>query len=225
MRNLNKKAFGGLLYLLLVMGALLFAPAGTLDYWQAWLFLAVFGLSSLAITLYLMKNDPALLQRRMQGGPIAEKEISQKIVQSLTTIMFIAMHIVPGLDHRFAWSAVPFDAVIAGDVLVALGFLIIYFVYKVNSFASATIDLYPDQKVISTGLYALVRHPMYMGGLVLFIGSALALGSWWGLIVLLLFMPALLWRLFDEEKFLAKNLPGYSDYQNRVTYRLVPYLW
>lgn len=225
MKNLNTKAFGGLLFLLLVMGALLFFPAWTLNYWQAWAFLAVFGASALAITVYLMKKDPKLLERRMQGGPTAEKETSQKIIQTLTAIMFIAMLVVPALDHRSHWSTVPFYAAIAGDVLVALGFLIIFFVYKENTFASATIELAPEQKVISTGLYAFVRHPMYMGALFLFVGMSLSLGSWWGLFVFLLFMPALLWRIFDEEKFLAKNLQGYSEYRNKVKYRLVPFIW
>jgi protein-S-isoprenylcysteine O-methyltransferase Ste14 len=225
MKSLNTKAFGGLLGLLVVMAALLFLPAWTINYWQAWAFLAVFFLSAFAITIYLMKKDPKLLERRVQAGPTAEKETSQKIIQTLTAIMFIAMLVVPALDHRFAWSVVPRYTAIAGDVLVALGFLIIFFVYKENTFASATIELAPEQKVISTGLYALVRHPMYMGGLFLFVGMPLSLGSWWGLFVFLLFMPALIWRLLDEEQFLARNLPGYVEYQNKVRFRLVPYIW
>jgi len=169
MANLNTKAFGGLFFLLLVMGALLFLPAWTLDYWQAWAFLAVFGVSALAITLYLMKKDPKLLERRVHAGPTAEKETSQKIIQSITALGFTAMLVLPALNHRFHWwPAVPFFAAVAGDVLVAIGFLIIFVVYKENTFASATIEVYPDQKVVSSGLYALVRHPMYMGGFVFF---------------------------------------------------------
>jgi protein-S-isoprenylcysteine O-methyltransferase Ste14 len=165
MVNLNKKAFGGFLFLLLVMGALLFLPAWTLDYWQAWAFLAVFGASALAITLYLMKKDPKLLERRVHAGPTAEKETSQKIIQSMA-LGFMAILVLPALDQRFHWwPAVPFFASLAGDVLVAIGFLIIFFVYKENTFASATIEVYPDQRVVSSGLYALVRHPMYMGAL------------------------------------------------------------
>jgi protein-S-isoprenylcysteine O-methyltransferase Ste14 len=178
MKDLNKKAVSGLLGVLLVMGALLFIPARTLAYWQAWAFLAVFGGSSLAITLYLMKKDPKLLGLRIRGGPVAEKEMSQKIIQTLTAIMFIAMLVVPALDHRLGWSEMPLYVAIAGDVLVAVGFLIIFLVYKGNAFASATIEIAPDQKVISTGPYALVRHPMYMGALLLLVGMSLALGSW-----------------------------------------------
>jgi protein-S-isoprenylcysteine O-methyltransferase Ste14 len=225
MNHQNIKAFGGLLFLLLVMGALLFVPAWTLDYWQAWAFLAVFGVSALAITLYLMKKDPMLLTRRMQGGPTAEKEWGQKIIQTITAIMFIAMLVVPALDHRLHWSTVSVSITIAGEVLVGLGFLIIFFVYKENTFASATIELAPEQKVVTTGLYALVRHPVYMGALFLLVGMPLALGSWWGLFVYIFFMPALLWRISDEEKFLAMNLRGCSEYLNKVPYRLVPYLW
>ena len=225
MNDLNKKAFGGLISVLLVMGALLFIPAWTLAYWQAWAFLAVFGGSALEITLYLMKKDPQLLERRMRGGPSAEKEMSQKIIQTLTALMFIAMLVVPALDHRLGWSKMPLYVPIAGDVLVAVGFLIIFLVYKENTFASATIEIAPDQKVISTGLYALVRHPMYMGALLLLVGMSLSLGSWWGLCVFLLFIPALAWRVFDEERFLAKNLPGYSEYLDKVRYRLVPGVW
>ena len=225
MTSLNIKAFEGLLFLLFAMAVALFVPAWTFDYWQAWIFLAVFGISSLAVTLYLMEKDPKLLERRIQGGPTAEKEWNQKIIQTTTAIMFIAMLVVPALDHRLHWSTVSLSVAIAGDVLVALGFLIIFFVYKVNTFASATIQLAPEQTVISTGPYALVRHPMYMGALVLFVGMPLALGSWWGLFVYILFMPALIWRIFEEEKFLANHLAGYADYLKKVKYRLVPFVW
>jgi protein-S-isoprenylcysteine O-methyltransferase Ste14 len=159
MSILHKKAFGGLLFLLLVMAALLFIPAWTLDYWQAWTFLAVYFASSLAITFYLMKKDPGLLQRRMRGGPAAEKQISQKIIMSFTSLGFICLLVIPALDHRFGWSHIAPHVVLAGDVLVALGWLAIFFVFRENTFSSATIELAPDQKVVSTGPYALVRHP------------------------------------------------------------------
>jgi protein-S-isoprenylcysteine O-methyltransferase Ste14 len=223
--HLNRRALAGIAILLLVTAALLFLPASTLDYWQAWIFLAVYGASSLAITIYLMKKDPSLLERRMHGGPTAEKKSSQKIIQTITAIVFIAMLVVPALDHRSHASMVPPLTSVAGDILVALGFLIVFFVYKENSFASATIELAPDQKVISTGPYTLVRHPMYLGGVILFLGVPLALGSWRGLFIVALMIPAVIWRLLDEEKFLATNLPGYMQYQDKVRYRLLPYIW
>jgi protein-S-isoprenylcysteine O-methyltransferase Ste14 len=225
MNKLNIKAFGGLLFLLIVMGAVIFLPAWTFNYWQAWTFLAVFGLSALAVTLYLMKNDPKLLERRTQGGPISEKERGQKIIQTITAIGFVAILVVSALDHRFAWSPVPSYLPIVGEVLILFGMVIIFFVFKQNSFASSTIELAPEQKVISTGLYGVVRHPMYMGAFFYLVGIPLALGSLWGLLVLALMMPALMWRLFDEEKFLAKNLSGYAEYQAKVRHRLVPFVW
>jgi protein-S-isoprenylcysteine O-methyltransferase Ste14 len=225
MQMLKVKAFASLLLLFLVMAALLFFPAGTLDYWQAWTFLAVYFAASLAITLYLMKKDPELLARRMGGGPTAEKQTSQKIIMSLTSLGFIGLLVVPALDHRLAWSRMPASAALAGDALVVLGWLAIFRVFRENTFTSATIELAPGQTVISSGPYALVRHPMYAGALVMLIGMSIALGSWWGLLVMAVIMPALIWRLFDEERFLARNLPGYTGYLNKVRYRLIPHLW
>jgi protein-S-isoprenylcysteine O-methyltransferase Ste14 len=164
---LHKKAFGGLLFFVLVMAALLFIPAWTFDYWQAWTFMAVHFALSLPITLYLMKRDPKLLERRMRGGPTAEKEPTQKIIMVFTSLGFIGLIVSPALDHRFAWSHMTPYAALAGDVLVGIGWLAIFLVFKENTFASATIELAPDQKVISTGPYALVRHPMYAGALVM----------------------------------------------------------
>jgi protein-S-isoprenylcysteine O-methyltransferase Ste14 len=222
---LNIKAFVGLLLLLLVMSALLFIPASTLDYWQAWTFLAVYFGCSLAITLYLMVRGPMLLQRRLSGGPIAEKEPTQKRIMVFASLGFIGLLIFPALDHRFVWSRMPSYVALAGDGLVLLGFLIIFFVLKENTFSSATVELAPDQKVIATGPYAVVRHPMYAGALVLLLGISIALGSWWGLLVLVSMTPALIWRLLDEEQFLARNLSGYPQYQHHVRFRLIPLVW
>jgi protein-S-isoprenylcysteine O-methyltransferase Ste14 len=225
MTGLNIRAIGWLLVLLVVMGAVLFVSAWTFNYWQAWVFLSVFGLSSLAVTVYLMKNDPKLLERRMHGGPTAEKELSQKIIMSAASIGFAAILIVPALDHRWHWSAVPPYAVIAGNILIVLGWTIILFVFRENTFTSATIEVAADQRVVSTGPYAVVRHPMYSGSLLYFLGIPIALGSWWGLLVGILMMPVFVFRLFDEEKLLARNLPGYSEYMDRLKYRLVPFVW
>ena len=225
MTGLNIRAIGWLLVLLVVMGAVLFSSAWTFNYWQAWVFLSVFGLSSLAVTVYLMKNDPKLLERRMHGGPTAEKELSQKIIMSAASIGFAAILIVPALDHRWHWSAVPPYAVIAGNILIVLGWTVIFFVFRENTFTSATIEVVADQRVVSTGPYAVVRHPMYSGSLLYFLGIPIALGSWWGLLVGMLMMPVFVLRLFDEEKLLARTLPGYSEYMDRVKYRLVPFVW
>jgi len=225
MNSLNMKAFAGLLFLLLAMAALLFIPAWTLDYWQAWTFLAVYFAASLAITLYLMKTDPKLLERRMSGGPTAEKEPTQRIIMFLASLGFIGLLVVPALDHRFAWSHMQAHAALAGDGLVVLGWLAIFFVFKENTFTSATIELAPDHKVISTGPYALVRHPMYVGLILLYISMALVLGSMWTLAVAALITILLLGRTAMEEKTLRQELPGYEEYTTVTRYRLVPGIW
>jgi protein-S-isoprenylcysteine O-methyltransferase Ste14 len=225
MDRLQRKAFRGLLILFLVMAALLFVTAGTIRYWQAWVYLAVFFGASFLITLYLAKNDPALLKRRLSAGPWAEKEQTQKIIMAFTSIGFLALIVTPALDFRFGWSAVPLPIVAAGNVLIAIGYAIIFLVYKENTFTSATIEVAKDQRVISTGPYALVRHPMYAGGLLYLLGMPLALGSWWGLVPFAATLPFLIWRLVDEEEFLARNLPGYAEYRNKVRFRLIPRVW
>jgi protein-S-isoprenylcysteine O-methyltransferase Ste14 len=225
MSNMAKKALAGLLSILLAVAALLFMAAGTLHYWQAWTFLAVYFAASLALTFYLMVKDPKLLERRMRGGPTAEKEPVQKIIVSIVSLGFIGLLIVPALDHRFGWSHMTAQMALAGEGLVAIGWLAIFFVFRENSFSAATVELAPDQRVISTGPYARVRHPMYAGMLVMIAGIPIALGSWWGLMVLVAILPALIWRLLDEEGFLARNLPGYVEYQNKVRYRLIPRIW
>jgi protein-S-isoprenylcysteine O-methyltransferase Ste14 len=225
MDRLQRKAFRGLLILFLVMAALLFLTAGTIRYWQAWVYLAVFFGASFLITLYLAKNDPALLKRRLSAGPWAEKEQTQKIIMAFTSIGFLALIATPALDFRFGWSAVPLPIVAAGNVLIAIGYAIIFLVYKENTFTSATIEVAKDQRVISTGPYALVRHPMYAGGLLYLLGMPLALGSWWGLVPFAATLPFLIWRLVDEEEFLARNLPGYAEYRNKVRFRLIPRVW
>lgn len=225
MSILRGRAFGGLAILFLVMASLLFVAAGTLHYWQAWLFLAVYFAASLAITLYLIRKDPALLERRMSGGPFAEKEPAQRIIMFLASFGFIALLVEPALDHRFGWSDLPAYLVVGGDSVMLLGWLGIFVVFRENSFASATIESAKDQRVISTGPYAWVRHPMYATALVMLLGIPLALGSWWGVMIVILIVPALIWRLTDEERFLLQNLPGYPEYLGRVRYRLLPFVW
>ncbi len=225
MNDVNRKAWLGFLNLLVVMAVLVFVPAGTLRYWQAWIFLTVFFAPVLAITVYLMKNDPKLLERRIAAGPLDEKETSQKIIQFLAMLDFIAVMLVPAFDHRFAWSAMQPYVVAAGNILVVLGFFIVFLVFRENTYTSALIELSTEQKVVSTGPYATVRHPMYIGALIMLIGVPLALGSWWGLLTVVPMTLVIVWRLLDEEKFLAKNLAGYSEYQNAVRYHLVPFVW
>lgn len=225
MKNLNAKAWLALAALAVVMGLLLFVPAGTIHYWQAWVYLSIFTGASVLTTLYLMRKDPALLERRMSGGPTAEKRPTQKFIMLCTSIGFIALLVVPAFDHRFGWSNVPLCVLLVGDLLVAVGFALIVRVYQENTFSSATIEVIEGQQIISTGPYAIVRHPMYASAFLYLIGTPLALGSYWGLLPIAAMMPFLIWRLFDEERLLAAELPGYSDYQEKVRFRLVPGIW
>jgi len=223
--TLNARAWLALAILAIVMGLVLFVTAGTVHYWQAWVYLAVFfGISAL-VTVYLMRRDPALLERRMRGGPTAEPEPSQRIIMWLVSVGFVALLVVPAVDRRFGWSHLPSWVALAGNALTVIGFYLIFLVYRENTYGAATIRVTADQRVISTGPYAVVRHPMYASASLYLIGTPLALGSLWGLVPLVLIVPALIWRLLDEERLLARDLPGYAEYQRRVRYRLLPAIW
>jgi protein-S-isoprenylcysteine O-methyltransferase Ste14 len=207
------------------LGLLLFLPAWTLNYWQAWVFIIVFMISVNAIGVYLSLKDPVLLERRKNVGPAAEQNLAQRIIMLLAVVSIIGLLVFCALDHRFVLSPVPAYVSVAGDMLVALGLLSNLFVFRENSYGASTVQTMEDQKVISTGAYAFIRHPMYTGVLVMMAGVPLALGSLWGLVFLVVVMPGLIWRILDEEKLLKKDLPGYLEYIQKVRYRLVPYLW
>ena len=223
--SLSVRAWLALLVLVVVMGLLLFGCAGTARYWQAWVYLAIFTAASALMSVDLMRRDRVLLERRMRGGPTAEKRPAQQLIMLGTSVGFVALLVVPALDHRFGWSAVPLAVVVAGDALVAIGFYLISRVYRSNPFGSATIEIAEDQTVVSTGPYAIVRHPMYASGLLYLAGTPLALGSYWGLIPIAAILPLLVWRLLDEERLLARHLSGYAEYERRVRRRLVPFVW
>ncbi len=222
MNNVARKTTIGIIQLIIGLGILLFVPAWTIDFWQAWVYLFIFGTSIVLIFAYLYKNDPKLLERRLNR---TEKEKSQKLIQFYIFITYISVFILSSFDHRFLWSDVPFLVVMIGDVLVALGYLIIFIVLKENTFAAATIEVTPGHKVISTGPYAIVRHPMYLGAIVILFGTPLALGSWWGLLIFIPLTFIIVWRLLDEEKFLSQGLSGYKEYCQKIRYRLVPFIW
>lgn len=213
------------LFGLVFFGAALFWPAGTFDYWQAWVFIGVFLAATLIPSIYLAVKDPAALRRRMHSGPTAETRLVQKIVISLTIVAVLAVLVVSALDHRFGWSDVPTAVVILGDVLVAGGLLLAQFVVFQNSFAGASIRVEAEQHVVSTGLYGLVRHPMYFGTLLMMFGTSIALGSYWGLVPTILAIPILGVRISDEENMLRAELDGYDEYTHKVRYRLLPYVW
>lgn len=223
-RNLQRRAAIGLAQLAAGMILALFLPGG-FAWVEGWVFFAVFLLCSALTTLYVERHDPALLERRLKAGFRTEQRPRQKAVQALASFAFSVAMVVPALDHRFGWSHVPLGVVILGDVMVALGYLAVLRVFKENTFASALIEVGSEQRVIDSGPYALVRHPMYGSALLMLAGIPLALGSLWGLCVLPLFVALLVWRLLDEETLLVQDLPGYDNYRERVRYRLVPRLW
>jgi protein-S-isoprenylcysteine O-methyltransferase Ste14 len=223
--GLHARAFGGLVFLLVVLGVALFGTAGTFAYWQAWAFLAVFGVSISAITVDLARRDPALLARRVQAGPLAEPTTLQKVIQSSASLAFLGVFVVSALDRRYGWSGLGLVPVAAGDVLVAAGLFVVFRVFRANTFTSATIEVAREQKLVSSGPYALVRHPMYAGALLMMAGVPIALGSIFGLFGVLVLAAFIVWRLLDEEKQLSENLAGYTAYREQVRYRLVPHVW
>ena len=225
MNRLASKALLSVFILAIVMGLIIFVAAGTVDYWPAWVYLVLFSIASLLTTISLIRHDPELLQRRMRGGPIAESRPTQRVIMVFTSLAFLGLLIVPPLNYRFNGATVPIYVVITGDFLVAIGFYFIFYVYRENTYTSATVQVVANQRVIDTGPYALVRHPMYASALLYLFGTPLALGSYWGLLPFLFVIPFLVWRLFDEERMLTRELEGYSEYQQRVRYRLVPGLW
>ncbi|MFZ0230216.1 MAG: isoprenylcysteine carboxylmethyltransferase family protein [Mycobacterium sp.] len=210
---------------LAAFGLMLFLPAGTLHYWQAWLFLAVFALSTWIPSVYLMRTNPAALERRMRAGPLAETRIVQRILTTVIFICFPAMFIVSALDHRFGWAPAPASVSLIGDVLVAVGLGVAMLVVIQNAYAAANVTVESGQTLVSTGLYGLVRHPMYTGNVILMMGIPLALGSYWGLIFVLPGLVVLALRIRDEEGLLEQELSGYREYEQKVHYRLVPHVW
>ena len=203
----------------ITLGLLIFLTAWTLYYWQAWTFIVVFMVLLTLYSTYFSIKDPALMERR-------KLDVRQiKIYIWYSYILEIGMFVLSALDHRFGWSHMPVWASIIGDGLVTLAIVIWYFSKRENSYAGAALKIYEGHKGITTGLYAHVRHPSYVGDLTLVLGIPFALGSWWGLILFALMIPVMVWMIFDEEKFLKKNLPGYEEYTQKVHYRLVPYLW
>lgn len=225
MNSLIVKAILGFLFLVLILALALFLSAGTLSYWQAWVYLAVFSICVILITLYLARYDQRLLASRVQAGPTAETQKSQQIIQSFASQFFIALFIVPGLDRRFHWSTVPQVVSLIADGLVALSLYIVFLVFRENTYTSATIEVAEKQKVISSGPYSHIRHPMYAGAFLLLLTTPIALGSWYGVLFALPVMLVIVVRLLEEEKFLATNLNGYEQYRQKVRYRLIPFVW
>jgi len=208
--------------LFIILGSMFFLPAWTFKYWQAWVYMLILVVPMFFIVRYLYKNDPELLKRRLR---MKERQKTQRLIQIVIGPFFLLAFIIPGFDYRWHWSTVPLIVVIISEVLVLLSYLFIGLVFKTNSYASRIVEVEKDQKVITTGPYAIVRHPMYLGVLIMYVFSSLALGSYWALIPMSLIIPILFARIKEEEEELLQNLAGYKEYLTKTRYRLLPGVW
>jgi len=222
MNSLKKKLIIRICSIPLFMALLVLLPAGTLLYWQAYLYFAVLLIPMFIAMIYFYRKDPEFLNRRMRTK---EKENSQKIFVLLGSVSIVGAFIVPGLDHRFGWSSVPLAVVLLANILVLISYFFILYVFKVNSYASRVVEVNEGQKVISTGPYAFVRHPMYSGIIIMYFMTPIALASWWGFIPISILPLLLVLRIRNEEKVLTEQLEGYSEYCAKVKYRIIPFLW
>lgn len=216
----KQKAFLVPIIILIMLGGVLFVPAGSLRFWEAWIYWSGFSVLTLFITIYFLKKSPELLSRRMQ---YKEKETTRKPPAFLN--LYLLCYVIPGLDFRFHWSTVPVWLVIAANAIVFLGYIFIILVFKENSYASTIIKVEKEQRVITTGPYAIVRHPMYLGLLLMILFTPLALGSYWAIIPALLCIPMNVFRIIGEEEVLLRELTGYKDYCLKTRYRLIPLVW
>ncbi|MFH1050158.1 MAG: isoprenylcysteine carboxylmethyltransferase family protein [bacterium] len=221
-KSLKINAYSKLFLMPFVLGLAFFLPAGTFDYWQAWVYMAVIGIPAFFLIKHMLKYNQELMRRRMQ---FKEKEKTQTKLVNYGSIIYIFLYLLPGFDRRFIWSSVPDWLVIISNIIVFLGYLIVIVVFKQNSYASRIVEVEEGQTVITNGLYSVVRHPMYIGTLLMMLATPLALGSYWALIPAM-FMPGILIiRIFTEEKVLRKNLIGYNEYCEKTKYRLIPFIW
>jgi protein-S-isoprenylcysteine O-methyltransferase Ste14 len=223
--DLRRQAIRALTQFQIFVALLIFLSAWSLRYWQGWLYWLVFSAAVWWITLYFLRHDPHLIEGRMKGGPGAEQQPAQKIIQMSAAVLAAALVILPGLDHHFGWSSVSSTVVLIAEAMVAQGFAIIFRVFRENSFAASTIKVESEQRVISTGPYGTVRHPMYAGASLIILATPLALGSLWGLLPAMALIAVVMVRLLDEERYLSVNLSGYESYRNSVRYRLIPMVW
>ncbi|MCR4399604.1 MAG: isoprenylcysteine carboxylmethyltransferase family protein [Syntrophomonadaceae bacterium] len=208
-------------FIMAVLWLLLFLPAGSLRYWAGWVWWTQIGAMTLFITAYFLRRDPRLLARRMQ---VKEQEPLPAVIRVASQLSMLTF-VVPGFDFRWHWSAVPAAAIVAANVVVFAGYLFIFLVFRENSYAATVIRVEEEQPVISTGPYAIVRHPMYLGLLLVMLFTPLALGSYWALLFALLVIPTLVSRIRKEEEVLRRELPGYAAYCARTRYRLLPLVW
>lgn len=222
MRSLIRKIIIRFSLFPIIFGLIILISAGTFNYWQAYLYLSILMVPMAFVVVYFLKNDPKFLERRTRAK---EKEKEQLVIQIVFSLIFLSGFIIPGLDKRFGWSDVSSVIVIIADAVIFLGYILVFSVFRQNSYASRIVEVEKDQKIITTGLYSIVRHPMYIGVIVMYVPTPLALGSYWGLIPMATIPLALMFRILNEEKVLRKDLPGYTEYCQKTRYRLIPFIW
>lgn len=222
MKSLLTRILIRLSMLPLVIGLLMLWPAGTFDFWQVYAYFGILLVPMFFALIYFLRNAPEVLERRMKTS---EKEATQQRVVAILIISVLAIFMIPGFDKRFGWSEIPVWLVLVGDAVMLLGYLFMIYVMKVNSFAARTIEVEQNQRVIDSGPYALVRHPMYAGFLLMYIATPIALGSWWAFLAVAVVPIALIFRIINEEMVLHRDLDGYGEYTLRIRWRLVPGIW
>jgi len=222
MKSLISKIVKRFSLLPVVLGLLTLVPAGTFNFWQVYVYIGILVIPMTFVLCYFLKNDPLFLERRTRSK---EKEKEQKVILIFFSFIFFAGFIISGLDKRFSWSDIPADIVLAADLIILSGYLLIFFVFRQNSYASRVVEVDKGQKVITTGLYNFVRHPMYLGVLAMYMPSPVALGSYWGLIPMAGIPLGIVLRILNEEKVLRRGLPGYAEYCKKTKYRLIPLIW
>ena len=207
---------------LLLIGLLLFLPAGTFDFWQAWLFIGVLFVPMFIAGIFLMIRQPELLRKRLDAK---EQQQEQKWVVALSGLMFIAVFVVAGLNRRFGWHILPDWMVYVATVIFVAAYAMYAEVMRENVWLSRTVEVQENQQVVSTGLYGIVRHPMYAATLLLFLSMPLVLASPWSLVIMLLYIPIIALRIRNEEQVLERELKGYTEYKQRVRYKVIPFIW
>jgi protein-S-isoprenylcysteine O-methyltransferase Ste14 len=221
-KKLITKALSRFIPGIIIISVLLFIPAGSVKFWNAWLFMGVLFIPMLFVIIYLIIRDPELLYKRMNTN---ETEKTQKKVVLLTSVVFLSAFIIAGLDYRFEWSEVPILLEIISALVVLIGYILFYLVMRQNSYASRVVEIQEKQKVIDTGLYGIVRHPMYFAAILMFMFMPLVLGSFFALIPLLIFPFQMSTRMKNEEEILEKGLDGYIRYKEKVKYKIIPFVW
>jgi protein-S-isoprenylcysteine O-methyltransferase Ste14 len=223
--RLSKQALAGVARMQIALALMLFVSAWTLAYWQAWVYWSLSTVAAFATALYFLEHDPALMARRLEVGAHAESRRSQKMIQGIAGVLFGAVFVVAGLAHRVHGATLPVPAVLVADALVLAGLALTFVVYKTNTYTAATVTVEAGQRVVTTGPYAVVRHPMYAASLVWFLATPFALGAPWALVPAVLLSASLVVRLLDEERHLRESLPGYDAYCRDVRWRLIPGVW